>query len=258
MAMEGPASDATLSGPLDVIRDASGNLYIAEDGGVRLIDTAGNISTFYVPPTTLGTPTALALDASGALYVADGFETRKLESGQVSSVFGGSGALGVAVSASGSIYFAITGTHKVLKQDASGVVTTFAGTGAPGSTGDGGPATEATLNGPTRVAVDASENVYIIENGTQSVRKVSGGIITTVSGRGQSSIRSTDLPAPATEINLFPTDIDVDAQGNLYIANGSWVLKVDPAGMLTIAAGQKVDVGSISPMGDDGPSRTGA
>jgi len=109
---------------------------------------------------------------------------------------------GVAVDASGNLYIADSENHRVRKVDTSGIITTVAGNGTAGYSGDGGPATNASLRAPNGVAVDASGNLYIADSANSRIRKVdTSGIITTVAGPGTPGY-----------------DVAVDASGNLYIA----------------------------------------
>ena len=94
---------------------------------------------------------------------------------------------GVAVDGSGNLYIADAGNNRIRKVDLNGVITTVAGNGTQGFTGDGGAASSAELSGPIDVAVDSSGNLYIADNGNRRIRKVSSvGVITTVAGDGTS------------------------------------------------------------------------
>ena len=113
---------------------------------------------------------------------------------------------GVAVDAGGNLYIADTDNHRVRKVDADGTITTVAGNGFNGSSGDGGPAVDAQLRYPRGVAVDAGGNLYIADTDNHRIRKVDAdGIITTVLGPGASFKR--------------PSAIAVDADGDLYVAS---------------------------------------
>ena len=92
---------------------------------------------------------------------------------------------GVAVDMAGNVYIADTGNHRVRKIDTNGIVSTAAGNGAPGLSGDGGAATNASLFAPTGLGLDAAGILYIIDTGNQRIRRVGlDGIITTVAGNG--------------------------------------------------------------------------
>ena len=141
---------------------------------------------------------------------------------------------GLAVDAAGNLYIADTGNNVIRKVDPSGTITTVAGA-YPGGTysGDGGPATDATLAGPTAVAVDSAGNLYIADTGNCFVRKVdSSGIITTIAGNYVLGSGYSGDGGPATEATLDePSGLAVDSAGNLYIADvsASNVRKVDVA-----------------------------
>ena len=157
---------------------------------------------------------------------------------------------GVAVDSLGNLYVADSGNERIRKVDLSGIITTLAGTGDWGYSGDGGAATEAQLSLPLGVGVDSLGNVYIADNRNARVRKVDlSGIITTLVGTGERG-RSGD-GGPATEAQLVhPTDVATDAAGNVYIPDGSRVRKVDPSGIITTLAGT-VERGFS---GDGGPA----
>ena len=123
---------------------------------------------------------------------------------------------------------------RVRKIDAAGTITTLAGTGEEGYTGDGGPAIEAQIDDPSGVAVDGEGNVYVTVR--NRVRKIdAAGTITTVAGTGRYGF--TGDGGPATEADLsYPRELTVDPAGNLYILTGGRVRKVDPAGTITTLA----------------------
>ena len=151
----------------------------------------------------------------------------------------------------GNLY--IVGTNKVRKVNAStGIITTVAGTGAYDYSGDGGPATNASLKYTSGVFVDDQYNIYISEYGGHRIRKVNGstGIITTIAGTGVAGYSGDGGPAAAASINT-PQSVCVDKQGNVYFADyyNSRVRKIDATtGVITTVAG----TGSTSHSGDGG------
>jgi sugar lactone lactonase YvrE len=150
-------------------------------------------------------------------------------------------SVAVVASLAGTVAFGATGTD---------TITTFAGTGLPGFSGDGGPATSAQLTAPRGVAVDRAGNVYIADSINHRVRKVSpNGTITTVVGTGTPGLSGDGGPATSTQI-FSPSDVAVDGQGNLYISDLRRVRKVSPDG--TIAAFAGTDATGFS--GDGGPA----
>ena len=128
-------------------------------------------------------------------------------------------------------------------------ISTFAGNGTAGYSGDNGPATSATLS-PAGIAVDAAGNLYIADTFNDRIRKVSGGVITTVAGNGTSGSNGENIPATTAQLN-WPYGVAVDAAGNLYIANtyNNRICKVS-GGMITTIAGN----GTHGFGGDNGPA----
>jgi sugar lactone lactonase YvrE len=163
----------------------------------------------------------------------------------------------VAVDAAGNLYISEVRSRRVRRVDANtGIITTVVGSGpvfpAPATfSGDGGPATAATLNGPQSLVFDAAGNLYIADNLNGRVRKVSpAGIITTVAGGGKDPV--TDGADALTVTLGRPRNLALDAQGNLFIWDGSLnrVLKMRPDGKLSFYAGN----GTAGFSGDGGPA----
>ena len=124
---------------------------------------------------------------------------------------------GVTVDSAGNLYISEPRLNRVRKVSPSGIVTTLAGTGVAGYSGDGGPAASASLSAPTGVALDSADNLYIADLGNYRVRKVSpDGIITTVAGNGTLGLSGDG--GPATSAQLRSVAVAVDPVGNLYIA----------------------------------------
>ena len=141
----------------------------------------------------------------------------------------------VAMDGVGNLYIADTGNSRIRKVDITGIITTVAGTGEPGFSGDDGAATEVQLSVPEGVAVDGAGNLYIADTGNSRIRKVdSTGVITTVAGGGGASL---GVGVPAIQAQLFsPRDVTVDRDSNLYIADNV-ILKIDSAGIITTVTG---------------------
>lgn len=166
---------------------------------------------------------------------------------------------GLAADQSGNLFIVDAGNDRIRKVAATGVISTVAGNGSRGFSGDGGPATSAefspSFSGHLGIAVDRSGNLYIPDYSNQRVRKVSpSGVISTVAGNGNRE--SSGDGGPATSAGLTdPIAVAVDSGGNLYIAEfaGNRVRRVDTKGIITTAAGG----GPLGSNGDGGPA-TGA
>ena len=270
----GPAAEAAVPYPIDVDFDAAGNLYILEHAApqhVRLVDPSGVITTVVGPgaPGEAGTidlsgtfgVTGLAVDAEGNVYLAGGrggiTETRVLRidtSGDVTTV-AGTGKSGVSgdggpateaelrnmwdidVDGLGNLYIGTAG--RIRKVDANGIVTTIAGTGTNGFSGDGGAATEAQLSRLTGVTADVDGNVYFVDFGR--IRRIdTNGIITTIAGPGRQGVCYSGDGGPATEADLCsPEHLAVAPDGAVYIAdtNNNRIRMIDRNGIITTIAG---------------------
>ena len=174
----GPASRARLNDPYGVAVDASGNFFIAdtENNRIRRVDGATGIIT-----TVAGDGTAGFSGDGGAAASAS-----------LNRPFG------AALDALGNLFIAAFGNHRIRKVDlATGIITTVAGDGITGFNGDGGPAADASLEGPPGVAVDELGNLLIADSGNHRIRKVdvATGIITTVAGNGTAGFSGDSGPA---------------------------------------------------------------
>lgn len=161
--------------------------------------------------------------------------------------------LDVAIDASGNLLIADSEHHLIRKVDLStGIITSAAGTGEAGFSGDDGPAVAAALNSPGGVASDSMGNLYIADIGNERVRKVNTqGTISTVAGGGDPPEDKGDA-GPAIGASIFPTALTVDSGGNLYISDLSGIRRVDAvSGIITTFAGQQYEEGFA---GDDGPA----
>jgi len=270
----GPATSARLYLPEGVAVDVAGNLYIADayNQRIRKVKTNGVISTVAGKGTagfagdhaaataaSLYYPQGVAVDAAGNLYIADtdNSRIRKVDTkgvittvaGKSSMGYSGDGGaatnatlyypMGVALDAAGNLYIADKYNNRVRKVNTRGIITTVAGNGNYGHYGDGGAATNASLDYPYSVAVDAAGNLYIADYYDQRIRKVAtNGIITTVAGNGSATYAGDGGAATNASLN-GPYGVTADAAGDLYIADysNSRVRKVDTAGLMTTLAG---------------------
>ncbi len=159
---------------------------------------------------------------------------------------------GMAVDGKGDLYIADFSNNVVRKIDPSGIITTFAGTGIAGYSGDGGPAAHAKLNNPYYVAVDSLGNIYISDSRNSRIRKVnSEGVISTCAGNGIQGYWGDFGPATAAELSS-PAGLAFDRDGNLYISDllNLRIRKVTPDGMITSICGR----GTGGSTGDGGPA----
>jgi sugar lactone lactonase YvrE len=265
----GQATSATIQNPNGVSVDSAGNLYIAASNcAVRRVDTSGIIHTVagvcqagYAgdggPATSaqLNGPSGVAVDSAGNVYISDysNQRIRKVSiAGTITTIAGGAtgdggsaalaglySASGVARDAAGNIYIADTNYHRVRKMAVDGNITTYAGNGTSGFSGDGGVATNAQLRTPYGVALDSAGNLYIADTGNARIRKVdTSGNIATVAGNGGCCYSGDSGPATSANLN-WAMGAAVDSSGNLYIAdtNNSRIRKVTPAGTITTLAG---------------------
>ena len=295
----GPATATGLRAPFGVAPDASGSLYVVDynnrirkvAAGSGVISTvAGNGFTYALDGgaatgAALDGPEDVAFDAARNLYIAEGSRIREIApgSGIISTVAGGaasgffgdggpatgatlSAPSGLAVDAAGNLYIADTQNQRIRKVSAgSGIISTVAGSGAVGLntgsfSGDGGPATAATLNVPLGVALDAAGNLYIADQSNHRIRKVDAGsgIISTVAGGGNKPSGFSGDGGAATAATLYyPDGVALDTAGNLYIADTSnnRIRKVAAgSGIISTVAGN----GSDKFFGDGGPATAAA
>ena len=269
----GQATSAQLNTPQAVAVDySSGNLYIADTANnvVRRVTAAGVISTIAGNGTAgsagdgsaatsaqLNSPQGIAVDTNGNVYIADtqNARVRKIVNGTINTVagsgtpgFGGDNGsatsaqlnypAGLAVDGSGNLYIADFSNNRIRKVNSGGTITTLAGNGLAGYTGDGSAAANAQLTTPVAVTTDASGNVYIADTGNNAVRVVnSSGIISTVAGNGLGGYSGDDGPAISAMVGN-PSGVAVDASGNLYVSDGSVrVRKIYSSGFINTIAG---------------------
>ncbi|MDR5728851.1 MAG: Ig-like domain repeat protein [Terriglobia bacterium] len=159
----------------------------------------------------------------------------------------------VANDSKGDLFIADTNNNVIREVSATGVVTTVAGNGEQGFSGDGGAATSAELNAPTGIAVNSSGNLYIADSQNNRIREVSNGTITTVAGSGGAGFSGDGGTATSAELDL-PTAVAVDTAGNLYIAdmNNQRIREVSSGNISTVAGNGEQGYGG------DGGSATSA
>jgi uncharacterized protein (TIGR03437 family) len=237
----GPEAGVSLGDVQGIAVDSAGNVYLADGAVLRL--SQGAVSPLASAGASINY-TGVALDVAGNLYFANGSgnQIQELSDGVLTTMagtgvqgFGGdigpaSGAelsspSGVAVDGAGNVYFADTGNQRIRKIS-NGTISTVAGNGTAGFSGDNGPATSAELNLqqssllPAGVAVDASGNLFIADSGNQRVRKVSNGVITTVAGTGTPGYGGDGGPAASAQLNN-PSGIAIDTTGKVYISDSN-------------------------------------
>lgn len=193
----GLAIDARLSGPNDIDFDVQDNVHIADTGNhrIRIVDRDGKITTF----AGIGT----------AGYSGDGGRADQAELNAPAAI---------CFDASGQLYICDFGNHCVRKVSKDRSISTIAGTGKKGFSGDGGPAANAQLFQPCGVAVDKRSRVYIADSANCRIRIIrEDGTIHTVAGTGRKAYSGDGGPASAAEISI-PDLIDIDETGNIYVA----------------------------------------
>lgn len=278
------ATAAKLDNPSGLAFDSYGNYYISDCSNhvIRKVTPAGVISTVVGthvagysgdggPATAaqINRPIKVIFDAADNMYIGElyGNRVRKVTSGGIISTVAGGGTGGdggpataaslngpccMAFDALGNFYIGEYYSNKIRKVNTSGIISTYAGTGVAGYSGDGGPATNAKLNGLFDIAIDPEGNLYIADAANNRVRMVSTlGIMSTFSGNGTAAFSGDGGPASAAKVNN-PAGLEIDPAGNIYIADqgNRRVRKVTTAGIISTIAGN----GTYGSAGDGGPA----
>lgn len=283
---DGIGTAATFYGPMDVVRDASGNFYIADVGNnkIRKIDATTLAVTTFAGTGALGRedgnrlsatfngPENMVFDASGNLFIADKFNNsiRKIDmTTGIVSTFAGSliGNLGnvngtvnnatfyypsgLVFDASGNLFVTEEYGHTIRKITPSAVVTTFAGsiTGASGS--NNGTGTSARFSYPWDITIDASDNLFVTEWGNKIVRKITpAAVVTTFAGSAGNSDVTDGTGLAARFVN--PLGITTSPTGDMYVTDGNRIRKITSGAVVTTYAGNSFDASGSN----DGPAST--
>lgn len=272
------AMSAQLYNPAGVAVDSSGNIFISDtyngyirkvtpDGiihflaGVGLGPQLGSLQSGVQAATEqLSLPAGIVIGPNGNLYFADAGTQRVLtiSSDETITTIAGtvqpgySGDAGPATSARlswpndiafdeyGNLYIADSANNVIRKVDANGVITTFAGTGVSGFSGDGQPALRTQFNVPRGIGVDKNGSVYVSDTNNYRVRKIDPtGVVTTIAGTGVAGFSGDGGSAISAQLS-YPTGIRIDAAGNLYIADNGAVRRITLEGTITSIAGTGV------------------
>jgi sugar lactone lactonase YvrE len=292
----GLAVNAHLLGPQDVALDKEGNLYVVDGwhNTIRKITPNSMVNVFagsYIEgyagdggpanEARLASPRSVAVDDNGNVYFSDGGNAviRKVDKSGIISRFAGTGkfgytgdggaalnaeigvANGIVLDSHGNLYFADITNHVVRKISSNGVITTVAGNGTAGFSGDGGLATTAQLDEPTDIAVDAANNIYIADSDNSIIRKVAAnGIITTICGKPDFFGFTGDGGQAIDAILNVPTHLLIDKDGNLLISDsGNNRIRKISNGVISTFAGTGTALyygdGPMTFAGDNGPAK---
>ena len=224
----GPATAAQIGRPADVAVDTAGNLYIADVDKGRIREVRDGIITTVAGGGACCAPPANGTAATSAYLAFPGH---------------------VAIGTTGDLFISDAGANR-LYEVRDGMITTVAGTGAAGFSGDGGPSVTADLNEPADLAVDTAGDVFFVDSANVRVREVSQGTIRTVAGNGLTGFAGDEGSATAAELSS-PAGLAVDSSGDLYIADsGNERIRQVKGAVITTVAG----TGAAGFAGDGGPA----
>ncbi len=282
----GPAVSAAIYSPYWVAFDSKGNTYITDGGhnSVRKVSLTGIITTVVGtgvsgysgdngPATAakIATAVGLAFDPNDNLFICDYYNNRirRIDTFGIITTVAGNGSASfngdniaatsaavsmphcIALDAAGNMYITEAGSNRVRKVNTTGTITTIAGNGLAGYAGDNGPATNASLEFPYGIALDAAGNVFFADSYYGVVRKIdAAGIITTIAGNTAATSLGDNGPATAANINGV-IGIAISADNTMYLSSvdNKLIRKIE-GGIITSFAGN----GSSGFSGDGGPA----
>ncbi|MGE5548948.1 MAG: OmpL47-type beta-barrel domain-containing protein, partial [Bacteroidota bacterium] len=279
-----PATAAKLYYPSGVAIGPEGSIYITDQNRIRRVGPDGIIAT--IAGTGVGGYSGdggpareakmtishgVAIGPDGSIFISDtdNNRIRRVDPDGIITTIAGTGVAGysgdggpataamidnpygVAICPDGGIYISDYGNHRIRRVDPNGIITTIAGTGQQGYSGDAGPATEAMLSGPKGVAVGPDGSICIADSNNSRIRRVGpDGIITTIAGTGQQGYSGDGGPAIVAKL-AWPVGVTFGPDGSIYIGDDFyWVRRISPDGIITTIAG--TGVGGYS--GDGGPA----
>ena len=263
----GPATEASLDGPAGIAVDRVGNVYVATEWGnrVRKIDTSGRITTLAgnggpdyrnlggaALNVLLDNPSGVATLPSGDMVFSNGNRVWRVDAAGTVVPFAGSGDWGyegdgglaveakmrwvgpLASDGAGNVYVADRYNYRIRKVDPAGVISTWAGTGDRGYSGDGGAATRARLDWTCEIVADAVGNVYLADPSSYRIRKIdTEGRISAIAGTGERGSAGDGGPAVRAQLRDPCRGIAADDQGNVYVSGGRRIRKIDASGRIT-------------------------
>lgn len=280
--VDGTGAAARFDFPTGIAADSAGNVYVADfaNSTIRKITPAGVVTTFagtagnrgYADGTGAAavffSPAGVAIDSADNIYVTDTTKhvIRKITpAGVVTTLAGNAGSAGntddtgpaarfnqpygIAVDATDNVYVADRNNHTIRKITPAGVVTTIAGSAGNPGNADGAAITTARFNNPLGVALDSAGNVYVADDENQTIRKISGGTVTTFAGAAGSP-GSADGTGAAARFS-FPNGVATDSADNVYVGDaGNYTIrKITPAGAVTTLAGSAGNFGDADGTG---------